>query len=403
MKHFSGSLLSKLFLSSFLYVISIGIVYSAPAPLKFSHTIDLDNHRGKTYLQLLIQKDTGIKAQLDEDYEQSYKVASWSQVSQALGNFDRKIVRRVLGAFGGSKKKLEAYIRSISGKSFKPSTMLSLVRSTYRGKGNIFALEHFIAMASGAGTLIIIDDKNYFYNYGYKSGAHRDDVKSGRSYGATVLHKANDASDIMYLNELEKCLKSKADPTLFYDAILKVLTETDTRGFSRLTPACQAAATDYLAIYTAELDRHVMVKLNPWRHPWENDLTEATFMSLFSAKTGLLMQAGKLASGRLKNYWEPSQISNRSGIGINRKDRRNLQRKVSSFLRRNHKNLTSKVDQIIGRRRDGDLFRGLMEHLNNYRTQKNISRNSDSLREAFVDLLMQVKFDSNKITAYVGN
>ena len=41
--------------------------------------------------------------------------------------------------------------------------------------------------ASGAGTLVRLNDDNYYYNYGYKSGAERDDVKSGRSFENPVV------------------------------------------------------------------------------------------------------------------------------------------------------------------------------------------------------------------------
>ena len=44
---------------------------------------------------------------------------------------------------------------------------------------------------------------------------------------------------------------------------MQALTDCDTSGWSELSTAGQMVATDFLAIYTAESDRHLMVNNNP--------------------------------------------------------------------------------------------------------------------------------------------
>lgn len=208
----------------------------------------------------------------------------------------------------------------------------------------------------------------------------------------------------MYLNELDKYLADENDEEDFYRSILEVLTQVNTAGFSRnvLTSLGQGVATDFITIYTAELNRHIMVDLHPSIHPWENDLAEATFVSIFSAKTGKLMSEGKLVDSPLKGFWALSSSgSGRSGIGINRRDRRKLQVLISAFERQEHPALVSAVEKVIGKRADGDVFRGLMEFLNNSKTQNAVRTNANVLTKSFVQLLLQVQNDSNKIVEFV--
>jgi hypothetical protein len=307
-----------------------------------------------------------------------------------------------LGAFDDGEAGLRKLIKALEGKTFTPESMVSVLRTAYRGDGNIFALAHFIGMASGAGTLVRIDAENYFYNFGYRDGGEADDVKSGRSYGAGPGHAANDASDIFYLNELEQLLKEDDRPQEFYRAFLELLTAADTSGYGRLTEQQQTVATDLLAIYTAELDRHLMVNLNPSQHPWENDLAEATFVSLFNTESGMMYQDGSLTKAPLRQHWAKSSFSNRSGIGITRNDRRALQQKISAYLREYHAEEIAELESLIGSRRDGDIFRGLMEFINNASTQGKIKANAQSITDTFVALLQITKTEADDIVTYVN-
>jgi hypothetical protein len=380
--------------------LAVAATMAAPPPLGFDHTLRLSRFSGDTFLNAMTAK-RGIKFHFDDDYEQQYEFAGWNQVEVALENFDRKIVNRVLGAFPDGKAGLKKFVDSIEEVAYSPSMINELVIENYNGRGNVYALAQFIGMAGGSGTLVIIDSENYYYNYGYKAGRHPDDVKSGRSYGAGPVHNANDASDVMYLDELEQYMQNTPNSIEFYEVFLRILTETNTAGYSSLSPLGQTVMTDLIAIYTAELDRHLMVKLNPAKHPWENDLAEATFLAGYTSVEGKVMKDGVLVDGRMRNYWAMSEVSERSGIGIGRADRRKLQRLISRYIRTHHSHISNKIDGLIGKRSDGDLFRGLTEFINNYQTQTEVLKNGPAISEAFTTLLTVIQNEATEITESV--
>ncbi len=392
--------MNKLSLTLFLLLWSLSL-FGTEASLPLQHSLDLNSFKGKTFLQAMMDTKNGIKANLDEDYATTYTFASAADVVAALDNFDTKIVKNITGAFTNGKQGLKDLAKSLEGQEFTPATVVDVIKENYEGKGNIFALAHFFAMASNAGTIIRINDENYYYNFGYKAGEEADDVKSGRSYGASPVHNANDASDVMYLNELQDFLTTTDNVKSFYQTLLEVLTSTSTSGFSKrgFSDKAKATATDFVTIYTAELDRHVMVDLQPSVHPWENDLAEATFVSIYSAQAGMLIKEGSLKEAPLKDFWAMSSSGNgRSGIGIGRKDRRHLQQLISQFERDNNPEVVEAVEALIGKKSGGDLFRGLMEYLNNEQNQKSVQKNAQAITTAFVEFLMQVQQDVDKIT-----
>ena len=160
----------------------------------------------------------------------------------------------------------------------------------------------------------------------------------------------------------------------------------------------QAILTDYITVYTAELRRHLMKRLHPRRAPWGNDMTEATFLSLFNARTGYMMLDEGLVKSSIKEHWALSKTgSGRSGFGINRRPRRKLQAKISNFFRYHQeeelRESVEAIDSLIGKRRDGDVYRGVMEFLNNRKNLNNpdrVENVEDELVIHFVNFLMEV-------------
>ena len=127
------------------------------------------------------------------------------QLVRAVDNFDLKNKRRVLRIFKNNRDTLKKFgdMLKRNQKDFTPENIankVGRVMSQMRLRGDKYSLSHFVGIASGAGTLIRIGDDDYYYNFGY----YAPEVRSGRSYGATSLHNANDASHLMYLRELEK-------------------------------------------------------------------------------------------------------------------------------------------------------------------------------------------------------
>jgi hypothetical protein len=375
--------------------------YAAQSPLTFEHTIELEQYEGMTYLETVSDPQYGIKAHFDADYQSSYVFEDCQKLIDKIEHFDRKIVRHVLRSFRNDQNQICEQLSSLAGNTFSPDDIVRHLREVYSGRGNIYALSHFIGLVSGAGTLVVIDQRNYFYNFGYRDGSKADDVKSGRSYGASPGHNANDASDILYLKELSDYLAETDEPEQYFRVFLQIMADSNSNTYSMLSEKGQTAMTDFIAIYTAELVRHTMVDLNPKKHPWENDLAEATFMSVYSQASGLLLKGKELIESPLRGYWAKSQWSGRSGIGIGRSDRRRLQRVVSRYIRAEYKLIANDIDQIIGKRRDGDLFRGLMEFINNYDHQNHLKENQMILTEKYAEIIRILRSDADLISDFV--
>jgi len=242
----------------------------------------------------------------------------------------------------------------------------------------------------------------YYLNYGYKPGSTdatelAEDVKSGRSFGASAGHKALDASDAYYLTELGNYLGKTKDPSSFYEALFNVLTESNGSDIEKLPADGQAVATDFVAIYTAELDRSLMSNLQ--QHPWENDLAEVTLLSAYGNAAGLVMKSGKLVKGTPKDYFAVGKAG--SGIGETRADRQKLQRLVSQAEAKLNPGLVANLEKIIGKPADGDLIHGIMQYLNNLHDQSSVAQQSADLTKVAVQFLQQLHDDAAKITPII--
>lgn len=94
--------------------------------------------------------------------------------------------------------------------------------------------------------------------------------------------------------------------------------------------------------------------------------------------------------------------SGRSGVGIGRKDRREMQRRITAYLRENHPEKLEAVEEVLGDLgARGDVFRGLMEYLNDYSTQRSVKKNADALKKAFLEVLMVIEKDAKEITRFI--
>lgn len=232
-------------------------------------------------------------------------------------------------------------------------------------------------IAQGAGVAVRIDDKNYIFNIGYLNGNNpKNDVKSGRSYGVGPKHTQSDPSDLAYLKELESYLQTEPESAGdFIESLMRVLTNSDPSGWAKLSELGQTVATDFLAIYTAELDRHLMVNLNPRQHPWEIDLAAATFISLFNTSSGLMMHEGSLVKGSIQDWWAPGKVG--SGIGETRRDRIALQKKIAKAEK--HLKETDAIAQLAGDKTREDVIQGVLEYLNSSETPETMTQGQEEL------------------------
>lgn len=217
-----------------------------------------------------------------------------------------------------------------------------------------------IKMRLGVG--IRIDPNNYIFNVGYLDGSDQEnDVKSGRSYGVGPTGRQSDPSDYFYLKELEQYYRQEPQSIgAFTLALMNAIVDNDPSGWSSLSELGQTVATDFLAIYTAESDRHIMVGLHPKAHPWEIDLAAATFVSAFSTATGMIMQNGQLANASITQWWAKGMRG--SGIGETRRDRIKLQKAIAE-----HKAMApiaAKIKAIVGEGATGEPINDVLFALN---------------------------------------
>jgi hypothetical protein len=172
--------------------------------------------------------------------------------------------------------------------------------------------------------------------------------------------------------------------------------------------AAQVTATDFLAIYTAELDRHVMVNLVPSTHSWEIDLAEVTFLTSYGAPSGMVMKSGSLVPGTAVAYFAVGTSG--SGIGETRKDFVKLATQITTFESdaQHHPelvnaivNLTPISDQKILSQIKGDVIRRYLVYLNRSEFQSNVQSHSSDLVNAMVAFLKQINADNSQITQQI--
>lgn len=384
-------------------------------PRGLDRTIDISTLAGETYLQAMQTRGTGIFDKTDADDAAAVTIASADQTVQAVNQFDSKVSGQVFGMFKNGQADFQSVMSSIQGKSFSPQTIRGGIQP-FISKSNlkpsasptiaVDASADMALLASGSGTLVEIDSSNYFYNVGYQ----KPNVKSGRSYAVASGRSLLDPSDKDYLTEMAAYLTPAATPDAgpFYTAILNVLTNCNSSDYATLPAPAQVTATDFLAIYTAELDRHVMVSLVPATHPWEIDLAEVTFLTSYGAASGMVMKNGSLVPGTAVAYYGVGTAG--SGIGETRKDFVKLATRITSFENDPHHhpelvnailNLTPIQDPKILSAVDGDVFRRFLVYLNRPEFQSAVQSHSSDFVNAMVAFLKQINADNVQITQYI--
>ena len=313
----------------------------------------------------------GLSIQLQMQPGQSYLAFMLQSVNPGLDSFD-KVIRQDPAYIAKNYKKLQSDL-----------------------------------IAQKAGVAIRIDANNYIFNVGYNDGSGGpDDVKSGRSYGVGPTNRQSDPSDEAYLTELAAYYQNEpnAMPDFFHALLLALFNcdtsgwNSDSAGFHALSQPGQIVATDFMAIYTAESDRHIMVKLAPKTHPWEIDLAAATLVSEFVAVTGKIMQGGKLKPGTIGEWWAKGKVG--SGIGETRKDRIKLQKKIADYEFKQHPDIVATVNGIVGVTKGDDVIQEIFEYLNSPKGPKNLNDpDGDKLMTALLTYMANVKNDAPTIAA----
>ncbi|MFA6236699.1 MAG: hypothetical protein WC635_05170 [Bacteriovorax sp.] len=274
-----------------------------------------------------------------------------------------------------------------------------------------FDLATLYALTGGLGVKVKIDDNNYNYHVLYKTGKTKphEEVMSGRSFASSPSHGASDATDPEYLKDLRKYLDSTNDVKPFYSAMIMALASSDSSGWSNLSDLGQSVLSDFFTVYTAELDRHLMVNLQRGNHPWEIDLAAVTFVSAISAKTGKVIIGGVVTESDLGGWFAPSPNNKpdgpqRSGIGITRKDRQRLQRAIHAHEMGtpDGKQMIKEIQAIVGNTNyKNDVIQAVFEYLSNPNTPETMGPKAQALADLMARFIEAASNDSDEILKLV--
>ncbi len=398
--------------------------YSAiAANLKYSTVVNISQYKGSTFFSLM---EEVIKPSLDSYATEGFNVADGKTVTAALKKVDAKVAARAISAAGGAdqlKKIADELSRNNEKITFYDLPQAIAKAGASQGR---YDLSTFLALVSGGGVGVQINSDNIAYNVNYGTGETEKDEMTGRSFGEAPGRMALDASDKHYLEILEHYVRSN-DTNLpdFYKSILQILINNDPASYQNISAEGQAVATDFLAVYIAEQDRHLMAELKS--HHWDEALLEVTLLSALHAgqKNVMVMYNGELTATTLKqapgctttekaekkasmsDYWQFSSSSdpatcNRSGINVTRRDFRNLGAAITAYQRENHPELVENVERHFSTSKTKDnLFAQLSEFLINYDTPKKLNKSTLALAEDFTAFLMQVKKDANKTSEFM--
>jgi hypothetical protein len=410
---------------NFFPIASLSILWAslsiaADKPLKIA-TVDLRNAEVQTFFSVMTAPQDGIKARLDADFEKPFSLVDVATFRERAGNF--WALQKLERSLKGGSQGLDKIVAGLAGKSLKVGELRSAIMAQFNKHGLLNAkaaerapllagaLAPILALTSGKGVLVRFDEETYAYNFGYAKGTggtnkvqDEKDRKTGRSYGASKTRNAYDPSDRDYLTALAKYAGQAKDGELekFYQTVFEILLKCDTSGIKTLSAEGQSLISDFLAVYMAESDRHLMTNLTMYE--WENALTEITLLAAFAAqKDGITLDP----RGDVKNEAKRELVSSEeirledrmlgffgvgtkgSGLdGKNKTRRHNLTKQVVAEYSKIDPATVSAIEKIIGAKPGADIYDKVMEFINNFKTQGQVAKNADRLIELMVKFSM---------------
>ncbi|MGZ3691382.1 MAG: hypothetical protein ACXVAX_07755 [Pseudobdellovibrio sp.] len=390
--------------------------------LNYSSVVDLNSYKGETYFALMTDV---VKPALDQYATQGFIVADGQTVLAALKNVDPSVAQKAIRAAGNIDQLSQvADALHATGEKITFYNLPDALAKQGVGGGR-YDLSTFLSLVSGGGVVLKMGAHSFAYNVNYGTGQTDKDEMTGRSFGETTNSFALDASDKHYLQILEKYVRSEGENSAyFYKSLLQILTNNDTSNFDNISAQGQAVASDFVAVYTAEQDRHLMAQLKS--HPWDSALLEVTLISAFHGgqKNVMVMYNNELTEKTLPqspgcspkgtnqqpasmtDYWQYSTSTdpancNRSGINVTRKDFRTLGLLISNYERQNHADLVNKIESHFTGSKGVNVFAELSDFLINYNTAKKLDASSLELAQDFTQFLMQVRQDANLISSHI--
>jgi hypothetical protein len=219
----------------------------------------------------------------------------------------------------------------------------------------------------------------------------KSDIRSGRSFGVSDERRALDPSTNQYLKEMNNVAKS-ADLGDYYRAIFRLLFAADPSGIIALKGQTQTAAMDFLTIYTAELDRNIMLDLNNDFNPWQVDLAEVTMLAAYVANAGMLSINGNFVQGSTSSYYLYNKELNEGGVGFTREDRLKLSAAISQYMWIQRREVTKNLAHAIGAHpeQQGDVIHQLGSLLNDPAKMHDVLQHADEITEAATRFLLEI-------------
>jgi len=420
-----------------LALIQSTFLFAADAPLKVSAGFNLEKQLGVFEVQptLFDLMDNEIKPALDNDYADSFVITDAKTFRKKAENFDH--IRNLERKIKGGAKGLDELLSILDGQEVTMDQLWGKIYGTLK-ENDLFAsddhrtqsrlagaLAPIVGLASGQGVLVQLDSENYVYHFGYAPGSGGSDLeadktnrKSGRSYGASIGRNAYDPSDNDYLRGLAVYVNHASAEELesFYRTVFELLLKSDPSRIQELSEEGQLVIADFMAIYMAELDRHLMTGLK--RYEWENALTEITMLAAFSThpegmtldpRNGVdntvekpMIRSGELPKpkDRLLGYFGVG--TDGSGLdGRNKQRRHKLSRQVVRAERKINKETVARIEEIIGARSGSDIYDYFMNFVNNYKTQQTIQENADEMIDLVVDFVLNTRVHAAEISEQI--
>jgi hypothetical protein len=407
-----------------LAVLSSTFAANAKDLLEYKTVVDLNSHKGTPYFVLM---KNVIKPELDQYARDGFVVADGKTVKKHLSNVSSKVAWSVRTKI--DEPTLLNFADELN-QSGKKITFYDLIENPTIRRDK-YGLSAFLALVSGGGVAVKVNEDVYAYNVNYGTGEIEDDEMTGRSFGAVgTFHKADDASDAAYLKALEKIARPEKpdqgkDVRAFTRGILEIITKSDTSNFKKMSLNAQAVASDFLAVYTAEQDRHLMANLKS--HHWDSALLEVSLLAnfhagqknftiMFESEPGIFQftnqvpnqqkitdtKAPVMRTAGMVDYWQFSknpENPGRSGINITRKAFSMLERKISDYERKNHPELVKNIEsKLSGKKLNGNIFDEVSDFLISFNTQEDVKKVASELTEAYLKFLDQVRQDADAIT-----
>ena len=392
------------------------IVQSTTNPaLQFSTIVDVNQYKGVSFLTLMREK---IKPELDQYASKGFVMAAKDAVVSALDLVSSKVKAQALKA-AGTLDNLSKVVEALQGQTFTLYDLPTKIAET-KVAVDRFGLTTFLSLASGGGVEVKLTSKDCCYNVNYGTGTQAKDEMTGRSFGQGPGHLADDASDKSYLQSLQSYFTA-AGPEVngFYKSLLQILTNCDTSGLAEISDQGQSVASDFIAIYVAEQDRHLMSDMKS--HAWDVSLLEVTLLSAFQSgqSTFMTMFGGKLVDtvpvqepggkprtltkkADMTDWWQFSsssdpKSSNRSGINTTKSDFRALGKMISDYMSLNHPDIVQNVEKhFVGQATSGNLFEDLSNFLINEKTSRSIV-DAEELIKDFSVFLGVVHAEANQM------